>query len=45
MQNIRFGVDTSLKWFVIWILMIVGDPDIIDGIVQLLLELAQFLAR
>jgi len=34
----------NLKWFVIWILLIIGEPDILDGIIKLIhTKVKQFL--
>ena len=38
-------VDNSFKWFVIWILVCYGDPDILDGIIKVLDNLGDWLLR
>ena len=35
----------SDKWFFIWIIVILGEPDIIDGIIKVLFSLSEFLSK
>ena len=35
----------NLKWFVIWILLIIGEPDILDGIIKLIHNLGEYLVK
>jgi len=35
----------SDKWFFIWIIVILGEPDIIDGIIKVLFSLAEYLGK
>lgn len=35
----------NLKWFIIWILLILGEPDILDGIIKLIHNLGEYLVK
>jgi len=36
---------TSDKWIIIWILVCLGEPDILDGIIKLIHNLGEYFAK
>ena len=39
-ENVKSNVVINLKWIIIWILICLGEPDILDGIIAVLQKLA-----